>query len=208
MVKNPIAYTADAAKEGGEHFQHHCQICHGLDGQSTGVPFATKMDPPVADLSVKDVQDYTDGQLKWIIENGIKPSGMPGWKGILEDEEMWNIVHYIRHLPAKGSLGEPEIFKEEAEEHEHMPGAGANDHKDEAPHTHTPIVLNAINKTGADSPVLQPQLANVASGRRGTRVSTQHGRIEFCLNPIRSGRWRRGGRRRSGFCGRSRLGRW
>ena len=52
-VKNPIAYTADAAKEGGEHFQHHCQICHGLDGQNTGVPFAAKMDPPVADLSLK-----------------------------------------------------------------------------------------------------------------------------------------------------------
>jgi hypothetical protein len=94
------------------------------------------MDPPVADLSVKDVQDYTDGQLKWIIENGIKPSGMPGWKGILDEDEMWNIVHYIRHLPPKGSLGAPEIFKEEAEEHEHMHGAAAHDHKDAKPHTH------------------------------------------------------------------------
>jgi cytochrome c553 len=129
-VKNPIADTPDAVKEGGGHFQHHCQICHGLDGQNTGVPFATKMDPAVADLSTKDVQDYTDGQLKWIIENGIKPSGMPGWKGILEDEEMWNIVHYIRHLPAKGSLGAPEIFKEEAEEHEHMQGAAGHEHHD------------------------------------------------------------------------------
>ena len=41
-------------------------------------------------------------------------------KGFWTDEEMWNIVHYIRHLPAKGSLGAPPIFKEEAEEHEHM----------------------------------------------------------------------------------------
>jgi mono/diheme cytochrome c family protein len=135
-VKNPIPYTPDAAKEGGEHFQHHCQICHGLDGQNTGVPFAAKMDPPVADLSTKDIQDYTDGQLKWIIENGIKPSGMPGWKGILEDDEMWKIVHYIRHLPAKGSLGAPGIFKEEAEEHEHMHGAAAHDHKDAKTPTH------------------------------------------------------------------------
>jgi cytochrome c553 len=129
--KNPIADTADAVKEGGEHFQHHCGICHGLDGQNTGVPFAAKMNPPVADLSTKDVQEYADGQLKWIIENGIEPSGMPGWKGILEDDEMWKIVHYLRHLPAKGSLGIPQIYKEEAEEHEHM-------HQDESkPHTHT-----------------------------------------------------------------------
>jgi S-disulfanyl-L-cysteine oxidoreductase SoxD len=132
-VKNPVAYSADAAKEGQEHFGHHCGICHGLDGQSTGVPFATKMQPPVADLSTKDVQDYADGQLKWIIENGIGPSGMPGWKGILTDEEMWNIVHYIRHLPAKGSLGEPAIYKEEAEEHEHAEG---HHHHDATPHKH------------------------------------------------------------------------
>jgi mono/diheme cytochrome c family protein len=118
--KNPTPDTPDTVKEGMEHFGHHCQICHGLDGQNTGVPFATKMSPPVADLKSKDVQDYTDGQLKWIIENGIEPSGMPGWKGILSDEEMWNVVRYIRHLPAKGSLGAPAIFKEESEEHEKM----------------------------------------------------------------------------------------
>ena len=125
--KNPIQYSEDAVKEGGEHFQHHCGICHGLDGQNTGVPFATKMQPPVADLSAKDVQDYTDGQLKWIIANGIAPSGMPGWKDILTDEEMWNLVRYIRHLPAKGSLGPPPVYQE---------GASAHEHAEEHSHSH------------------------------------------------------------------------
>jgi mono/diheme cytochrome c family protein len=136
-VKNPIAYTPDAAREGGEHFQHHCQICHGLDGQGTGVPIAANMQPPVADLASKDVQDYTDGQLKWIMENGIAYTGMPKWKGILTDEEMWNMVHYIRHLPPKGSLGAPDIFKEEAEQHEKMQGGHHHhDHHDATPHKH------------------------------------------------------------------------
>lgn len=137
--KNPVPDTADAQKEGAEHFQHHCQICHGLDGQNSGVPFALKMSPPVADLASKDVQEYSDGQLKWIIENGIGPSGMPGWKGILEDDEMWKMVRYIRHLPAKGSLGTPAVFKEEAEQHEEMEHEhGAPQKKDEAkPHTHS-----------------------------------------------------------------------
>ena len=133
--KNPIAYSADALKDGQAHFGHHCQICHGLDGQNTGVPFAAKMSPPVADLKDADVQGYTDGQLKWIIENGIEPSGMPGWKGILEDDEMWKIVHYIRHLPPKGSLGVPDIFKEEAEEHAAVKGGAKQD--ESKPHTHT-----------------------------------------------------------------------
>lgn len=118
--QNPLPYSQANADEGKEHFGHHCQICHGLDGQNTGVPFAQQMSPPVADLNSKEIQDYTDGQLHWIIVNGINPSGMPAWKGILEEDEMWKIVHYIRHLPPKGSLGAPEVFKEEEEEHKAM----------------------------------------------------------------------------------------
>jgi hypothetical protein len=62
---------------------------------------------------------------------------MPGWKGILDDGEMWNIVHYIRHLPPKGSLGAPSIFKEEEEEHQQMEHGGAADkHDAPKPHSH------------------------------------------------------------------------
>jgi mono/diheme cytochrome c family protein len=53
-----------------------------------------------------------DGQLKWIIENGIRFSGMPGWKGVLEDDEMWSIVRFLRHLPAEGSQGISAVFEE------------------------------------------------------------------------------------------------
>ena len=128
--KNPIEDNAISRQEGQEHFGHHCQICHGLDGQNTGVPFAEKMDPPVPPLNIPDVQEYSDGQLKWIIENGIAPSGMPGWKGILSDDEMWNIVNYLRHLPDKGSLGVPPVYRETEEEHhkaERTPDASKDD---------------------------------------------------------------------------------
>lgn len=131
--KNPTPDTSETANDGMMHFMHRCQVCHGLDGQNTGVPFATKMSPPVPELTSKDVQEYSDGQLKWIIENGIGPSGMPGWKGILEDDEMWKIVRYIRHLPAKGSMGVPDVYKEEAEEHEAAKSGEAKAPK----HTHT-----------------------------------------------------------------------
>ena len=140
--RNPSPDTPETIQEGAEHFQHHCQICHGLDGQNTGVPLATKMSPPVADLASARVQRYTDGQLKWIIDNGIRFTGMPAWKGTLSDEEAWNIVRYIRHLPPKGSLGAPAVFKEEEEQHEHAEGAehehGAEhpNGKEQAPHKH------------------------------------------------------------------------
>jgi mono/diheme cytochrome c family protein len=107
---NPLANDAATLSAGKEAFSHYCVACHGLDGQNTGVPFAARMSPPVPSLAGNDVQSYTDGQLKWIIDNGISPSGMPGSKGILSDDEIWSIVVYLRHLPPAGSLGEPEMY--------------------------------------------------------------------------------------------------
>jgi mono/diheme cytochrome c family protein len=71
------------------------------------------MSPPVPSLAAPSVQAYTDGQLKWVIDNGLWPSGMPGNKGILNDDEIWSIVVYIRHLPPAGSLGEPSMYSGE-----------------------------------------------------------------------------------------------
>lgn len=109
-ARNPIAFSDKSVTEGKEAFTHYCVVCHGMDGQNTGVPFADRMTPPVPSLASKEVQSYTDGQLKWVIDNGIAPSGMPGSKGVLSDDEQWEIVVFIRHLPPAGSLGEPPIY--------------------------------------------------------------------------------------------------
>jgi mono/diheme cytochrome c family protein len=110
--KNPLQDNAAGVADGKEAFSHYCVACHGLDGQNTGVPFADRMSPPVPSLAGGDVQAYTDGQLKWIIDYGIWPSGMPGSKNTLSDDEIWSIVLYLRHLPAAGSLGEPKMYTE------------------------------------------------------------------------------------------------
>jgi mono/diheme cytochrome c family protein len=107
---NPIAANSQSVADGKTAFTHYCVACHGMDGQNTGVPFADRLSPPVPSLASTDVQSYTDGQLKWVIDNGISPSGMPGSKGILSDEEQWAIVIFIRHLPPAGSLGEPPMY--------------------------------------------------------------------------------------------------
>jgi len=108
--KNPMPDTPEVRAEGKEAFSHFCVACHGLDGQNTGVPFAGRMSPPVPSLASRDVQQYTDGQLKWILDNGIRPSGMPGSKQILSDDELWSIVVFLRHLPPAGSKGEPDMY--------------------------------------------------------------------------------------------------
>ena len=116
--RSPRPDTLESVKDGKEAFSHYCFVCHGLDGQNTGVPFAEHLSPPVPSLASKEVQSYTDGQLKWIIENGIAPSGMPGSRGILNDDEMWSIVVYLRHLPPAGSLGEPQVYSGEENQNE------------------------------------------------------------------------------------------
>ena len=113
-AKNPLPATADNVALGRQTFSYYCVVCHGLDGQNTGVPFADRMDPPVPSLASSSAQSYTDGQLEWIIANGLGPSGMPASHGILSDEEIWSIVLYIRHLPPAGSLGEPAVYSGDA----------------------------------------------------------------------------------------------
>jgi mono/diheme cytochrome c family protein len=108
--RNPLPPTEENLAAGKESFFHYCVACHGMDGQNTGVPFADAMSPPVPLLSSPEIQSYTDGQLKWVIDNGIEPSGMPGSKGILSDEEIWSTVLFIRHLPPAGSLGDPPMY--------------------------------------------------------------------------------------------------
>jgi mono/diheme cytochrome c family protein len=108
--KNPLADTPETRADGKEAFSHYCVACHGNDGQNTGVPFAGHISPPIPSLASPDVQSYSDGQLKSILDNGIEPSVMPGSKGTLSDEELWSIVLFIRHLPPEGSQGIPDMY--------------------------------------------------------------------------------------------------
>jgi mono/diheme cytochrome c family protein len=108
--RNPLLPTVENLAAGREAFSHYCVACHGMDGQNTGVPFADTMSPPVPILNSAEIQSYTDGQLKWVIDNGVKPSGMPASKGILSEEEIWSTVLFIRHLPPAGTLGDPPMY--------------------------------------------------------------------------------------------------
>ncbi len=108
--RNPFAASVQHVANGKDAFTQYCSVCHGLDGQNTGVPFAAVVSPPVPSLASAQVQSYSDGQLKWIIQHGVAPSGMPPSEGIFSDEDMWKIVLYLRHLPPAGSLGEPAAY--------------------------------------------------------------------------------------------------
>ncbi len=108
--KNPLPDTPQTRTDGKVAFSHYCVSCHGNDGQNTGVPFVAHVSPPIPSLASFDVQGYTDGQLKRVLDYGVRPSGMPGSKGVLSDNELWSIVAFLRHLPPAGSQGVPDLY--------------------------------------------------------------------------------------------------
>ena len=97
--QNPVAASAEALKEGMEHFADHCAVCHANDG--SGSPMGKSLYPPAPDMRAASTQQLSDGELFAIIENGIRLTGMPAWgNGTPEGEaSSWALVHFIRRLP-------------------------------------------------------------------------------------------------------------
>jgi len=83
--------------EGLGAFSGSCASCHGVRGHNpTGI--GRSMYPPTPSLSSPEVQAWSDAELFWIIKNGIRLTGMPAFGDIHSDEEIWNIVRYVRSL--------------------------------------------------------------------------------------------------------------
>ena len=98
--QNPIPLTSDVVDAGRAHFADHCASCHANDG-SGDTEMGRNLFPKAPDMRLAATQSLTDGELFWIIEHGVRFTGMPGWStGTKEGEAAsWHLVHFIRHLP-------------------------------------------------------------------------------------------------------------
>ena len=90
------AETGDPAK-GKEIYERLCSVCHGAQGKGDG-PAGQMMKPPAADLTGSKVKDKTDTELFQTIQNGIPPTPMSAFKGQLSDQQIHDVVAYIRSL--------------------------------------------------------------------------------------------------------------
>ncbi len=98
---NPVPRDAAAIEDGLQHFADHCAICHGNDG-SGDTEIGRHLYPRPPDLRLPATQARTDGELFYIIEEGIRFTGMPAFAtGTREGaDSSWRLVHFIRHLPS------------------------------------------------------------------------------------------------------------
>ena len=112
-MKNPVALTDDVLPEAMAHFADHCAVCHGNDGKGQ-TQIGQNLYPKAPDMASSTTQSLSDGELFYIIKNGVRLTGMPAWGEDTSehDRESWKLVHFIRHLP--------EISSEEIEEMKQM----------------------------------------------------------------------------------------
>ncbi|HEX3703594.1 MAG TPA: cytochrome c [Vicinamibacterales bacterium] len=97
-LKNPYAVDADTWRDAADHYGDHCATCHGADGRGR-TDIGEYMYPKVPDLAGASVQSMSDGALFYVIQNGVRWTGMPGWKTEHTPEETWRLVSFLRHVP-------------------------------------------------------------------------------------------------------------
>ena len=142
---NPIGDSPEVLAEARAHWADHCAVCHANNG-SGDTEMGKHMYPPAPDMRQEGTQNLTDGELFYIIQNGLRLSGMPSWgSGKSRDEEdSWKLVRLIRHLPNLTIEEEREMqdmnpksweeLKEEQEERDFLNGVQSHEQKQHKHH--------------------------------------------------------------------------
>ncbi len=145
--QNPVPDSPEVIAAGREHWADHCATCHGNDG-SGQTEFGKSMYPPAPNMRKRETQDMTDGELFYVIENGVRLSGMPAWStGTAEGQESsWKLVRFIRHLPRlspeeisameKLNPKTPDELEEEQQEEQFLKGKPSNPSPSPTQHQH------------------------------------------------------------------------
>ncbi|HKC25231.1 MAG TPA: cytochrome c [Thermoanaerobaculia bacterium] len=141
-LQNPVSKDPAALAAGLDHYRENCVVCHGAPGVEMGEA-GKGLNPPPPLLDAPAVQSRTDGQMFWIVKNGIRMTGMPAWGPTHKDEEIWHIVAFMRHLPQitgaeKAKLQPPaeEEHHDEAEKPAAPAPAGTPPAAKPTPHVH------------------------------------------------------------------------
>ena len=103
-LTNPLTPDSEVLAKARKHFEEHCAVCHAKDGTGK-TPLAAGLSPEVPDLHAEHIQKLTDGELFYIIKNGVRFTGMPGWD--LEENHNWGLVALIRQFAKEKPAPQP-----------------------------------------------------------------------------------------------------
>jgi mono/diheme cytochrome c family protein len=97
--ENPVAVTSAALIEGATEYERRCAFCHG-GAKSRISPMRDRFNPPVPQL-INRVPHDDEAWLFWVTKHGVRMTGMPTWSGVLSDDQIWEVVAFIKR---SGSL--------------------------------------------------------------------------------------------------------
>jgi len=129
---NPFANDPSVLPSGLAHYRVNCVLCHGAPDVEPA-ELAQGLNPPAPALESAETQSLADGQIFWIVKNGIRLTGMPAFGPTHGGEEIWHIVAFVRHLP-KITEEEKKAFESETKEeveHHHEGAPEAKESKNE-----------------------------------------------------------------------------
>jgi mono/diheme cytochrome c family protein len=95
---NPLPETDEVVSQGQEVFLGSCAQCHAADGRGD-TNIGRNMAPPAMDLSSSHVQHWSDAELFWIIQNGVRLTGMPAWRSSISANDTWKLARFVHNLP-------------------------------------------------------------------------------------------------------------
>ena len=110
-VKNPVSPTEENLVAGAQLYLNHCAGCHGVPSNRES-QFSKSFYPPAPGF-FSDMPDMADNQNFYIIEHGIRWTGMPGWNQTLSDGQVWQLVTFLANMeklpPAALKVFEPAV---------------------------------------------------------------------------------------------------
>jgi len=115
---NPYATDPAAAAAGLGHYRENCLACHGARDVDTA-EFAKGLNPGPPMLDMDEVQKMSDGELFWVVANGLRATGMPAFAPTHSPREIWQIVSFVRHLPRLSEAESAALKKGQPDEGAH-----------------------------------------------------------------------------------------
>lgn len=96
---NPVPVSSANLIAGITLYGQHCAICHGTaTGESSASPVAQGLYPAPPQLATDGVEDDPEGNSYWKIKHGIRLTGMPAWGASLNDQQIWTLALFLKHM--------------------------------------------------------------------------------------------------------------
>jgi mono/diheme cytochrome c family protein len=96
---NPVALTDENLIAGIDLYGQHCAICHGTaKGETSVSPLAKGLHPQPPQLATDGVEDDPEGVSFWKVKHGIRWTGMPAWRDTLNDQQIWTLALFLKHV--------------------------------------------------------------------------------------------------------------